>query len=368
MSSERVSENACVVELTSELTHPDDAPILMACAPIDQDQTKYILLDFSGVQRMNGLGASMLVKLAARVRHRGQRLMAFGVSADHRDVLKVTGLNQRIRVFESAAEAVAATGTSPAETHLPDGSNPVESLDAGCWAKPVLKPQVPPVPAEAWNRNVNGRRVVGPVNGFGQLYQKTYWLRVSDASIQPEDAIRALKENLPSFQPSFNRFYPSPSGIQPGEVVLIDSSTPGGPLSTGVMVLYADDRSFTFMTPQGHPESGWVSFSAFESDDHTTVQILGLARANDPVYEAAFRAVGSKMQVKIWTYLLTSLASHLDVPPEITVEPICVDRKMQWSEAGNVWYNAQIRTLMYAPFRSMGRLFRAGRRRKGNVG
>jgi len=109
--------------------------------------------------------------------------------------------------------------------------------------------------------------------------------------------------------------------------------------------------SFTFITPQGHPESGWVTFSAFSSGNQTVVQILGLARASDPIYEAAFRAVGSKMQIKIWTHVLTSLAEHLSVPASITVEPTLVDRNLQWSELGNLWYNAQIRTLLYAPVR-----------------
>ena len=38
-------------------------------------------------------------------------------------------------------------------------------------------------------------------------------------------------------------------------------------LSTGVMVLYADDESFTLMTPQGHMFAGWITFSATERDD-----------------------------------------------------------------------------------------------------
>ena len=35
------------------------------------------------------------------------------------------------------------------------------------------------------------------------------------------------------------RFFPSSTGITPNELVLIDALTPGGPISTGVMVLYA---------------------------------------------------------------------------------------------------------------------------------
>jgi hypothetical protein len=224
------------------------------------------------------------------------------------------------------------------------------------------------MPPEAINLNMKGRRVVGPVDGFGQLWQKTYRLRLDKTGTTPEDVIHALKSNFPSLQPSFNHFYLSSAGIQPGEVVLIDSSTPGGPVSTGVMVLYADDVSFTFITPQGHPESGWVNFSAFEEGGSVIVQIIGLARANDPVYEVAFRTVGSKIQTGIWTYLLTSLAEHLGVPADVNVDIRCVDTRMQWSQAGNVWYNAQIRTMLYIPFRWLGRLMKGRRNSKSHAG
>jgi len=206
-------------------------------------------------------------------------------------------------------------------------------------------------PHQAIDRNVAGRSPISPVSGFGQLWQKIYWLQISDPAVTPEAAVLSLKEHFCSkLQPSYNRFYPSAQGIKPGELVLIDSSTPGGPVSTGVMILYADDYSFTFITPQGHPEAGMISFSSFYEDDgRAVVQILGLARANDPVYEAAFRAVGSKMQVRIWTYVLHALAEILGVDPDISVHQTCVDPHLQWSAAGNIWYNAQIRTLLYSP-------------------
>ncbi len=169
----------------------------------------------------------------------------------------------------------------------------------------------------ARNLNVNGRRAIGPVNGFGQLCQIIFRLYIKGEAITPEVAITALKQNFPSFQPSFNRFFPSPAGIAPGEIVLIDSMTPGGPISTGVMVLYADDRSFTFCCPQGHPESGFVTFSAHKDDRGTIVQVLGLARANDPLYEAAYRLMGSRIQGRIWNHLLSALAAYLGVPADI---------------------------------------------------
>jgi anti-anti-sigma regulatory factor len=354
MNFVNLADNVFLVELPAELGNPDEKPILHATVPQKPGKKGSLLLDFAAVRFMNGMGAYQLVKFDVKARHRGQRLLAFGVNRHYRDVLRVTGLDHVIIICDSRAEAFTAAGITPDKQPSKDiESNP--SFDVSFWAKPVVTLTVPEMPAQAINRNMQGRRVTGPVDGFGQLWQKTYRLMIDKPGLAPQKVIKVLKQNLPAFQPKYNRFYPSPAGIAPGEVVAIDSSTPGGPVSTGVLVLYADDVSFTFMTPQGHPESGFVTFSAFEENGKITAQIMGLARANDFVYEAAFRAVGSKMQVNIWKTVLTSLAGYLEVPADVTVEPVCIDKHLQWSQTGNVWYNAQIRTLFYMPFRRLGK-------------
>ena len=347
-----LADNVFLAELPAELTDPNEKPILDATVPKKSGKKGSLLLDFSAVKFMNGLGACQLAKLNAVARHRRQHLLAFGVNRHYREVLEVTGLEKAIVICSSKAGAFTTAGVTPDKPPLAEIELNL-SFDTTFWAEPVDRLSVPELPPPAINRNVQGRRVVGPVDGFGQLWQKTYRLEIDKPDLSPQKIIKILKQNLPAFQPAYNRFYPSPSGIAPGEIVTIDSSTPGGPVSTGVLVLYADDVSFTFMTPQGHPESGWVTFSAFEADGKITVQILGLARAGDFVYEAAFRAVGAQMQVKIWKHVLTSLAKYLEIPAVVTVAPVCVDRHLQWPQAGNVWYNAQIRTIFYMPFRQM---------------
>jgi hypothetical protein len=130
-------------------------------------------------------------------------------------------------------------------------------------------------------------------------------------------------------------------------------------MHTGVRVIYADDESFTVMTPEGHPESGWNTFSAYEDDANGTVaQIQSLARANDPFYELGFRLFGSTEQERIWTSVLTSLATHFDVNAPVTLEKVCIDPKVQWSQARNVRHNAGVRSAfhaMTAPFRRRAR-------------
>jgi hypothetical protein len=36
--------------------------------------------------------------------------------------------------------------------------------------------------------------------------------------------------------------------------------------------MYAEDESFTLMTPQGHMFAGWIRFSAFQQDGVTVAQ------------------------------------------------------------------------------------------------
>jgi anti-anti-sigma factor len=336
--ADRVDNGECVVEVRGALSDHTEQGVMERCSAATRD----IVLELSGMDFMNSAAAGMLVRLAVLAGKAGWRLRVRGVSEHYREVLRLIGLDGAISI-EAGGAAVG------------------ETRDAGSWAVAVPRLRVPQMPPQARNINVDGRRAVGPMAGFGQLWQKTYRLAIDKSDIKPADAIRALKENFPSFQPPYNRFYPSAAGITPGEIVLIDSSTPGGPVSTGVMVLYADDVSFTFITPQGHPESGWVTFSAFEEGGRTVVQVQGLARAGDPLYEAAFRLAGSKIQIRIWTYLLESLARHLGVEPRVEVKAEVLDGSVRWSQVGNLWHNAQVRTLLYvalSPLRRISRMFK----------
>jgi hypothetical protein len=210
---------------------------------------------------------------------------------------------------------------------------------------------------------------VGPLQGFGQMWQKTYRVRLPEVKLTPAEVMQVWKENFPKFQPPQNHFYPPMVGIKPGEVVFIDSSLPAAPgspgiipIAAGVMVLYVDDTSFTVMTPQGFPESGWNTFSAYEEDGCTVAQVQSIARATDPIYEFGFRFMGgARFQEKTWNHVLTSLASHFGSQAQVQQRVTLVDPKIQWSEWKNVWHNAGIRTVLFkltAPVRWMRRMSR----------
>jgi len=215
--------------------------------------------------------------------------------------------------------------------------------DAQNWAGLVEELKVERRPGVR-GTNVDGRRLNGAVQGFGKLWQKTY--AVAGLTITPEEAIAQWKAHFAEFWPSGNRFAGSLTGIQPGEVALLDLAIGGTKLSTGVLVLYADDRSFTFMTPQGHMFGGWITFSAESTaQGPTSVQVQVLMRASDPIYEIALTLGGHRKEDAFWRQTLTALARHLGAEsPTVDEHLVCVDPHRQWGRWRNVWYNAAIRS------------------------
>jgi hypothetical protein len=217
--------------------------------------------------------------------------------------------------------------------------------DAASWAKKIDRLEVDPREGVR-GTNVAGRRLTGPVQGFGKMWQKTY--RMDVGQVPPEQAIATWREHFPEFWPQGNRFAGALTGINPGDVALLDLAIGGGvKLSTGVFVLYADAESFTLMTPQGHMFAGWITFSAEREGDSTTVQAQVLMRANDPLYEMAMMCGGHRKEDKFWAATLTALGQRLGVQdPKVEVSTTCVDSRRQWRHARNVWHNSMVRSVV----------------------
>lgn len=222
-----------------------------------------------------------------------------------------------------------------------------EPRDASNWAKPVDQFNVGEVAAGAQKGNVEGRKPTGPLQGFGQLWQKSYDVDVTGAT--PEEIIATWKANFGEFWPSYNKFYAPAGGIAPGEVAVIGGGKGLTKVTTGVRVIYADDRSWSYMTPEGHPWAAIITFSAYEAEvpDTSVVKVHLLVRANDPLYEASFKLYTSRLEDKIWTHTLTQVATHFGSDnPTVRLSVQLVDKKRQWSAMKNIWKNSAIRTLL----------------------
>jgi hypothetical protein len=219
--------------------------------------------------------------------------------------------------------------------------------DAANWAPSVERlsaASVSGAPVDA----VTGRRVSGPLQGFGQLWQKTFAVRLDGAEHSPASVIATWKERFPTFWPSSGRFYAPLAGIAPGEVALLDiAPVPGSPvrLSTGVMVVYADDESFTFMTPEGHTLSAWITFSAYRDGDATIAQAQALERTSDPLDELAYILGGNRMNDRFWRDTLANLGRAFGLDePAVDIRIACIDRRRQWRQVRNIRNSATLRT------------------------
>jgi hypothetical protein len=217
----------------------------------------------------------------------------------------------------------------------------------GIWAKPVET--LTAGEGRAGVNLVEGKRLAGPVQGFGKLWQKTYKVRLEGVETTPAEVVATWRDNFGSFWPKGNDFYPPLTGLDPGEVALLSAAGPARmKFKTGVMVLYADEVSFTLMTPEGHMFAGWITFSSFGEGADVIAQAQVLMRAQDPIGELGLTFGGHVKENKFWEQTLAALAASLGATnPVVATSVVCVDRKRQWSRAKNVRHSVAIRSTLH---------------------
>jgi hypothetical protein len=226
-----------------------------------------------------------------------------------------------------------------AELRPPDITPPAARTrsDVGNWAPPET----------ARDRQSRPR---GAIQGFGKLWQKTTRIRLEGSGATPLEVVAMWKAHFTEFWADGGAQFRAPlTGIAPGEVADLDFVAPGGlKLSTGIIVLYVDDESFTFMTPEGHVFAGWVTFSAFRDGDVTVAQVQVLMRAQDPIGELILTFGGHRIENRFWEQTLANLAAYLGVDAAAGTETICVDEHRQWRRAANIRQSMVIRSTLRA--------------------
>ena len=228
-------------------------------------------------------------------------------------------------------------------------AGPRQPRDATNWAAKVDRLHVDEAVREH-GYNIEGRRVAGPQQGFGRLWQRIYTADLGTA-VTPERLVADWRAHFGEYWPKVGRFYGSVSAIQPGDVAPLAS----GPMATGVLVLYADETSFSFLTPEGHMFASMITFSgetALEGSTVATIRIL--LRCSDPLFEAAWPAL-RRGEDYFWPHTLRNLgAAHGVHGIHVAEDTECLDRRRLWKNWTNVRYNSGIRSgvhLLTTPFR-----------------
>jgi len=86
-----------------------------------------------------------------------------------------------------------------------------------------------------------------------------------------------------------------------------------GLVDPSVYVLASSSPSFgsvTLATVDGHPEVGYINFSAYSSGDVTTFSITSVASARTRFHESAHIVGGQHAQKAIWTNVLNNVVRH----------------------------------------------------------
>lgn len=214
--------------------------------------------------------------------------------------------------------------------------------------------------------NVLHSRLTGPEDGFGQKWEKIYYLRLPAGRLTPEGVIAHWKERFSSLWPRGSQFFTPAAGIRMGEIALLKLSFPGRYtpfVATGVYINHADSTRFTYTALSGHPIAGSLTFTAFREDGDLIVQAHAVLRASDPLYEIAFRLAGEREDL-FWQHTLENLAASMGVPGHFSKEIILLDPGLRWRNARNLLHNAAIRSAIYQltfPMRLL-RLYWIGKR------
>jgi hypothetical protein len=246
------------------------------------------------------------------------------------------------------------------EARMAEEQTDLKTGPQGQWATPVERLSVPDLPKEAINLNVQGRRPMGPMKGFGPLWLRTYQIGLTGTAATPAQVIRVWKEQFASFWPPGSRFYGADRPIEAGDVGVLNLAGPAGTtIATGVFVAYADEESFCFLSVEGHMFGGMITFGAYEEVGVTVAQVQAMLRSGDPVYEVGQRfGFAVEAEDRFWQGTLTNLAAHFGVKDELVhQQAVLLDPTIQWSRATNIWYNAAIRTTLYLPIRWVRSLF-----------
>src|SRR5947207_8549974 len=100
-------------------------------------------------------------------------------------------------------------------SNSPDEKQTVIPRDAAYWAKQTSF-KVTNAPIGALNLNVDGRLAVSPLQGFGQMWQKTYRVHLEDINVKQSKLLKVWKKTFPKFCPRANHFIEPLPVIVPG--------------------------------------------------------------------------------------------------------------------------------------------------------
>lgn len=151
-------------------------------------------------------------------------------------------------------------------------------------------------------------------DGVGPIYNRRYWIDVTDTDYGPEELITAVCRQLDTLAPGeLARF--EGQGDEPDDVRLdvgneLVVRLPG-PWDGPVRVIERTPTSFRLATMEGHVEAGEIEFRACRTDrGFIRFEIESWARSGNPVVHLLYDRFGlaREMQTQMWAQLCNRVA------------------------------------------------------------
>lgn len=357
VESRNAGQEASILDIRGDLTVTCKKSLTRAFDEAIKS-AKRILLNLSGLGHMDVEGAGLLLVNASRASRKRIAVSACRLPHPYRHVFHLTGLDRVMALYEDEEDALCCRRFLEKSGLSVSPLSPDQSPPPG-WATSVDRLSLAGIPTGVMNINVDGRRTSSPPEGFGRLWEKRYRLCLHDTDLDPRQIISLWRSEFRDFWPKGNDLFPSGNAaIAPRTTALLNLTLPGGlVLATGLMVIYADETSFSFMTAEGHTLSGWITFSCFRDNQSTFIQIHPLFRASDPLIELGFRMGAAAQEDRFWHETLGNLARRLGTHGEVAQQNILVDPSIQWNRFANIRYSAAIRSTLYMPFYLLKKCF-----------
>ncbi len=112
MNARNAGPTAWVIDIEGDVSAFAEDALMGAYAQADNHATRTVILNFSGLDYMNSSGIGLIVTLLIRANRQKQKLLACGLSEHYRHIFELTRLNEAIGIYDTEAEALAATSRS----------------------------------------------------------------------------------------------------------------------------------------------------------------------------------------------------------------------------------------------------------------
>jgi hypothetical protein len=150
-------------------------------------------------------------------------------------------------------------------------------------------------------------------DGVGTLFNRRYWISVTDERLTPEQLIGSILHDPNSTAPTefarFETFDGSPAhDLDVGDELMVRLP---GPWDGPIRIIERTPTSFRIATLKGHMEAGEIEFrSGYDDRGFLEFEIESWARSGDRVFDWLYERlpIGRELQLHMWSQVCQRVA------------------------------------------------------------